>query len=66
MNVRSILADPDYPRLKDYVLSHTGLAYYADKDEDLATRLGRRIAPVQASDCLSYLALLKRTSPGPS
>lgn len=61
MTVRAILSDPDYPRLKEHVLHHTGLAYYADKDEDLATRISRRFAVVKAPSCTAYLALLNRT-----
>ena len=63
MTVRAILCDPDYSTLKAYVLNHTGLTYYADKDEDLATRLLRRIGAVTVPNCAAYLALLKRPVP---
>ncbi|MBI3697472.1 MAG: protein-glutamate O-methyltransferase CheR [Acidobacteria bacterium] len=55
----NLLADPLYPRLKDYVIESTGLAYYADKDEDLADRLARRLAALGAGACDSYLAVLE-------
>jgi chemotaxis protein methyltransferase CheR len=58
MNVAQILVDPLYGALKDYVLNHTGLSYYADKDEDFAMRLSRRIVARTVSDCKSYLGLL--------
>lgn len=58
MNVAEILADPQYGALKDHVLRHTGLSYYADKDEDFAMRLSRRILARAISDCAAYLRLL--------
>ncbi len=63
MNIAAILADPDYPELKKSILDQTGLAYYADKDEDLAARLSRRFAAINAPDCRSYLRILARESP---
>jgi len=44
MNLSQTLADSTYPALKQYVLEHTGLDYYASRDEDFATRVGRRLA----------------------
>jgi chemotaxis protein methyltransferase CheR len=66
MTVREILSDPDYPRLKAFVLNHTGLAYYADKDEDFATRIARRFAIVKAPSCKDYFFLLGPTARHPS
>lgn len=65
MTVREILSDSDYPRLKAFVLNHTGLAYYADKDEDFATRMARRFAIVKTSNCGAYLSLLSSGGPDP-
>ena len=62
MNIREILSDPAYPALKDYILNHTGLAYYADKDEDFATRIARRFAACQVSGCAQYLDILTGAS----
>ncbi len=59
VNLATILADPWFPSLKRYVLSHTGLSYYADKDEDLAARVARRMSVLPASNCKLYLALLE-------
>lgn len=66
MTIREILSDSDYPRLKALVLNHTGLAYYADKDEDFATRMVRRFAVVKAPNCSTYLSLLRRGANDPS
>ena len=42
-----VLADPAFARLKEQVIRSTGLAYYADKDVELA-----------AHDLLQYLGFL--------
>ncbi len=54
-----LCSDPDYPALKDAVIEATGLAYYRDKDDDLADRLDRRLRAAGAGDCAAYLALLR-------
>jgi chemotaxis protein methyltransferase CheR len=59
MNLAAVLADPRFPDLKRYVLARTGLAYYADKNEDLAARLARRMSALHVSDALSYLQTLQ-------
>jgi chemotaxis protein methyltransferase CheR len=58
MNRYAILSDPAFPALKEFVLGHTGLAYYRDKDEDLAVRLCRRLEALHLHDCDRYLRLL--------
>jgi chemotaxis protein methyltransferase CheR len=58
MNVAALRADPQYGALKDYIVGHTGLWYYADKDEDFATRLSRRLQVREAATCGSYFRLL--------
>lgn len=58
MSIAAILADPVYPVLKAQILEETGLHYYADKDEDLAARIGRRLAACGAMSCGAYRALL--------
>jgi chemotaxis protein methyltransferase CheR len=55
----AVLADPAYRRLKDHVVAATGLAYYADKDADLAGRLAQRLDRVGLADCGRYLAVLE-------
>ena len=58
--------DPLYPRLKEHLVESTGLAYYADKDVDLARRVGRRLSTLGAPDCAAYLAILRDPVRGPS
>lgn len=58
MNVAALRADPQYGAIKDYILGHTGLWYYSDKDEDFATRLSRRLQVRAASTCAAYFRLL--------
>jgi chemotaxis protein methyltransferase CheR len=62
MNLPQTLADSAYPALKQYVLDHTGLDYYASRDEDFATRLGRRLAALQSRSCADYLRHLRDDS----
>jgi chemotaxis protein methyltransferase CheR len=57
-----LVADPAYPRLKDFLIGATGLAYYADKDDDLAGRIAQRLARLGLPDCASYLTNLSSTA----
>ncbi len=54
-----LVRDPFYPQLKEHVVGSTGLAYYDDKDSDLAQRLGARLASIGLHDCGSYLEVLR-------
>ena len=58
--------DPDFPALKNHVIESTGLAYYADKDDDLAARIGPRLSQLAMDGCGDYLALLKNRESGES
>jgi hypothetical protein len=40
-----LLCDPGFPSLKELLTARPGLAYFADRDKDLADRLARRLAP---------------------
>ena len=51
--------DSDYPRLKDYLITNTGLAYYIDKDEQLAGHVAKRMGRLGRPNCASYLDLLQ-------
>ncbi|HVW10919.1 MAG TPA: protein-glutamate O-methyltransferase CheR, partial [Bryobacteraceae bacterium] len=62
MNPPQILADSSYPVLKKYVLEHTGLDYYAPRDEDFAARMSRRLAALRARNCSEYLRRLRNDS----
>ena len=50
--------DPVYERLKAHIIDVTGLAYYRDKDIELAAHLARRLDALQVPDCSAYLDLL--------
>jgi chemotaxis protein methyltransferase CheR len=51
--------DPNYGHLKQYIIDSTGLAYYLDKDVELASHVGRRLAALEIADCSAYLTLLR-------
>jgi chemotaxis protein methyltransferase CheR len=61
-----LLIDPWYPRLKEYLIESTGMAYYANKDADLARRIRRRLTGFGGLDCASYLERLHDPSRGPA
>jgi chemotaxis protein methyltransferase CheR len=64
MNLGAILVDPDYPALKHFVVDYTGLFYFHDKDEDLATRFARRFAARGVATCSEYLKMLRNGGAG--
>jgi chemotaxis protein methyltransferase CheR len=53
-----LLADPDYPAVKQFLIASTGLAFYDRRDADLAARIAARIAELGLEDCRAYLDLL--------
>ncbi len=53
-----IVSDPFYPRLKALVIERTGMAFYRERDDDLARILGVRFQVRGVKDCASYLELL--------
>ncbi|HEX4227292.1 MAG TPA: CheR family methyltransferase [Bryobacteraceae bacterium] len=55
----ALTCDPVYPFLKGHLIETTGLHYYADKDDDLAGRIHRRLSTLGVRDCASYLDILK-------
>lgn len=66
MNIAALRADPGYDALKNHIIQYTGLAYYADKDEDFATRLSRRLIARGVTACEEYLKLLTTRKGGQS
>ncbi len=69
MTMQSIMPAPTmedlgHSRLKEFVLERTGLMYYANRDEDLAMRVQRRLATLGLRDCASYLQLLQNGQAG--
>jgi chemotaxis protein methyltransferase CheR len=63
---KALIGDPLYPQLKEHLIESTGLAYYVDKDIDLARRLGHRLSTAGARDCAAYLTVLRDPLRGPS
>ena len=59
----ALVADPAYSSLKDYLIASTGLAYYADKDRDLAGHVAARLARVGLTDCAPTLPFCGRGRP---
>jgi chemotaxis protein methyltransferase CheR len=64
--VHPLVLDPDYPSLKHHLIESTGLAYYADKDTDLAGRIGARLSQLSLDGCGAYLNLLRNRQAGES
>jgi chemotaxis protein methyltransferase CheR len=60
-----LVKDPLYPRLKKHVVESTGLAYYEDKDTELAQRIGGRLSCLGLPDCTPYFNLLCDPLRGP-
>ncbi len=58
MKPSEIAADPDYALLKERIVEGAGLAYYADKDDDLSARFSRRLSAAGVRNCREYLRIL--------
>lgn len=54
-----LLADPYFPRLKALVIHVTGMAFYADKDADLALIVADRMDHCAIESCAAYLERLQ-------
>ncbi len=61
-----LVRDPLYLPLKEHVIGSTGLAYYEDKDTQLAERISGRLGQLALPDCTSYLKLLTDPVCGPA
>lgn len=57
-----LLSDPYFSRLKALVIDVTGMAFYADKDNDLALIVADRMAECGAKGCALYLERLQADS----
>ena len=53
-----LLSDSFFPRLKALVIEVTGMAFYADKDADLAQIVADRMEQCRIDDCAAYLERL--------
>jgi chemotaxis protein methyltransferase CheR len=62
--VNPLRSDPAFAQLKEHVIAVSGLAYYADKEDDLAERVAGRLAVLELQGCGAYLALLLDSARG--
>ncbi|HYX40036.1 MAG TPA: CheR family methyltransferase [Oligoflexus sp.] len=53
-----ILQGANFAELKSFIIAVTGLSYYLAKDEDLASRIARRLTTIGFMDNASYLKLI--------
>jgi chemotaxis protein methyltransferase CheR len=53
-----VVHDPAYTRLKDHLIESTGLAFYADRDTQLADLINGRISDLGLPDYSSYAEFL--------
>ncbi len=58
--------DPAYTRLKDHLIASTGLAFYADRDMQLADLINGRISDLGLRDYSSYAEFLADDGKGPT
>lgn len=56
--------DPCFVPLKEHVIAATGMAYYRNRDADLADLIGRRLAALGLDDCHAYLDMLAEGAAG--
>ncbi len=61
-----VVADPDYQRLKSHLIESTGLAYYRDRDEELARHIVPRLETFGLDGCAAYLDVLLDKQKGES
>lgn len=57
----AVVADSFFQRLKALVIETTGMAFYADKDEDLARIVAARMDETGLASCARYLELITDT-----
>ncbi len=62
MTPEAVIADAAYAGLKQYVIEHTGLSFFTDKDSDLAGRIARRLDAAGLRTCADYLARVKQSA----
>ncbi|MGE5514453.1 MAG: CheR family methyltransferase [Bacteroidota bacterium] len=53
-----VVADANFQRLKALVIEATGMAFYADKDDDLARIVAARMDETGVTSCTRYLELI--------
>jgi chemotaxis protein methyltransferase CheR len=60
-----LVLDPAFAALKARVIARTGHHYYADKDDQLAERVGERMAALGIGDVATYVERLDDGATGP-
>lgn len=60
-DARSILEDPAFPRLKSSIIARTGLAFYQDRDDSLATHIEHRLIATNSNSCSDYSQTLHQS-----
>src|SRR3990170_3938499 len=58
-STETIVADSYFPALRDFIISATGLVFYAGRPEALAGYLADRLKQRGLSDCFAYWELLQ-------
>ncbi|OAN53711.1 chemotaxis protein [Paramagnetospirillum marisnigri] len=56
---QTVLADPAFQALKTLVIDTTGMAFYRDKNQDLAQILAARMMETASTSCAAYLERLR-------
>lgn len=56
---QSLVSDPNFEPLKDYLIAATGLSYYRSRNAELSEHIGRHLTMLGLTDCLSYLRRLQ-------
>lgn len=59
IEISPLLSDPYFSRLKSLVIEVTGMAFYADKDNDLALIVSDRMSQCGVKGCALYLERLQ-------
>lgn len=60
----AVTSDRRFQPLKDYVIAKTGLVYYADRNEEFARYVARRLQVLGLDNCVSYLEVLQNGDRG--
>jgi len=53
--VQAVVEDPQFNRLKALVIEATGMAFYTDKNEELARIIQSRLSETGIGDCAAYI-----------
>ena len=63
-STESIVADTFFPALSEFIISSTGLVYYADRPEALAAHVSERLESCGLAGCHDYWRLLQDEQAG--